>query len=165
MKIKNKAQQEIVGFVLIVVLVVIGLMIYLTISVRTSPESDNSLEVANALDAMMKQTTECAVVYVPNYDDVEDLFKSAAQGDRCSNLGITAFDYLNKTLLPEVLSDMMASESSITGYEFQFYERESSQGLIRIIEGNCSVGQIKSAKRTLASGSNRLDIVLKACFI
>lgn len=161
----KKAQQEIVGFVLIVVLVVVGLMVYLTISLRTTPENDNSLEVANALDALMKQTTDCAIVYVPDYDDMQDLFKSAYQEERCSNLGVTAFDYLNETILPKVLSDMMASESSITGYELRFYERESSQGLIRIIEGNCSTGQIKSAKRTLAAGSNRLDIVLKVCYI
>jgi hypothetical protein len=56
----NKAQQEIVGFVLIVVLVMIGLMIFLVISLRTSPESGESLEVSNMLNAIMKSTTKCA---------------------------------------------------------------------------------------------------------
>jgi len=73
---RKVGQQEIVGFVLIVVLVVVGLMVFLIISLRDSPVDDDSVVVVNILDAVMKHTTECAVVYEPDYDNFEDLFKS-----------------------------------------------------------------------------------------
>ncbi|MCK4997022.1 hypothetical protein KAS08_01845 [Candidatus Pacearchaeota archaeon] len=160
----KKAQQEIVGFVLIVVVVMVGLMIYLTMSLRSSPENEGSLEVANALDALMKQTTECAVVYVPNYDTFEDLFKSAYKGESCTNLNKPAREYLEEASR-EVLTDMMASESSVMAYELQFAEKNSEgaiQGLLMFTEGNCT-GNVNSAMRTLSSGSERLLITLKTC--
>jgi hypothetical protein len=161
----KKAQQEIVGFVLIVVVVVTGLMIYLTISLRTSPENEASLEAANALDAIMKQTTECAVIYVPDYDDFEDLFESACRNYRCKNLNTKAMDYLNDSL-KDVLDDMMATEGSVLGYELQLYNRDDPEDnfcKLQILEGNCSRGRINSAKRTINVDSDRVDIVLKTC--
>jgi len=160
---KNKAQQEMVGFVLIVVLVVVGLMVYLTISLRSSPENDKSLEVASMLDAIMKQTTGCAIVYVPDYDNFEYLFESAHRGDRCINLNKPAIDYLNETLR-DVLSSMVESEASVVGYELQFFEEEG-EGILHIEQGNCTRGTIKSAMRSLVSGSQDIVIVLKTCSI
>jgi len=157
----KKAQQEIVGFVLIVTLVVVGLMVYLAISLRSGPENEGSLEVENALDAIMKQTTECAIVYVPDYDNFEDLFKSAYDEDTCSNLGKSAKNYLNESMR-EVLSDIFATEASVKAYELQFYEKESGEGYLRIVEGSCS-GTINSAQRIIAAGSNRLIARLKTC--
>ena len=66
---RKKGQQEIVGFVLIVVLVVVGMMVFLIISTRTSDDEVKSVEVGNMLDAIMKHTSECAVVYEPDYDN------------------------------------------------------------------------------------------------
>ena len=71
-----RGQQEMVGFILIVVLVVIGLMVFLILSVRNSPEPVNSLAVENMLASIMKHTTECAIVFEPQFDSFEDLFKS-----------------------------------------------------------------------------------------
>ena len=162
---KNKlAQQEIVGFVLIVVLVVVALMIYLTITLRTTEKNEGSLEVTNMLDAIMKQTTNCAIVYVPDYDNFEDLFKSSYNNERCRNLNILAEDYLEEKI-KEVLSEIVKSEASVTGYELRFYVREENRGLLQIEEGNCTSSTKKSAKRTLASGSERLDITLQLCYI
>jgi len=165
----KKAQQEIVGFVLIVVVVMVGLMIYLTISLRNSPENEDNVEVANILDALMKQITECAIVYEPDYDNFEDLFKSSYKGDTCSNLNIPAIEYLESSLT-EVLKDIMATESSIMSYELNFRERDSdgysspAEGFPRIIENkdNCT-GTINSAMRTLSVSSMRLDVTLKTC--
>ena len=56
----KRGQQEIVGFVLIVVLVVVGLMVFLIMSLRDSPEAVESLEVENMLDALMKLQKQVA---------------------------------------------------------------------------------------------------------
>ena len=160
----KKGQQEIVGFVLIVVLVVVGLMVFLLISVRDSPEQEKSVEVGNMLDSLMKHTTECAIVYEPDYDDFEDLFKSCHQGDRCTNLGVDACDYLNESLRA-VLEGMFATESSrVTAYQLDFFVKDDNgeEGLLRIFEGNCT-GAVSSAQRNIVSYSDDLIIQMKVC--
>ena len=96
----KKAHQEMVGFVLIVVLVVVGLLIFLTISVRNKDSVETESKIAgNLLDALMKHTTNCAIVFEPKYDTFEDLFKSCYQGKKCSNLQErNACDVLNESL-------------------------------------------------------------------
>lgn len=159
----SKGQQEIVGFVLIVVLVVVGLMVFLVISLRDSPESESSIEVGNILDAVMKHTTECAIVYEPNYDNFEDLFKSCHQGDQCSNLNKSACNYLNESLRA-VVGDLMASEANVGFYEIRFFvkDEEGQTGLLEISEGNCT-GSMNSAQRSIVSDSDSLIIRMKIC--
>jgi ABC-type branched-subunit amino acid transport system substrate-binding protein len=167
MKFDKKAQQEIVGFVLIVVLVVIGLMVYLVFSLK-SDENDNSVEVENILNALMKHTTDCAIVYEPDYDDFEELFKSAHKGKTCSNIDESALDYLNETLR-EVLDDIFMTEATVTGYEIQFYESgedgEGDVGILQFSEGECTTGTISSAQKNLVSSSKDIVIRLKICTV
>jgi|TARA_B100001964_G_scaffold215449_1_gene253800 hypothetical protein len=160
----KKGQQEMVGFVLIVVLVVVGLMVFLIISLRDTPENEGSLEVVDALDALMKHTTECAVVYVPAYDDFEALFKSCHDGDQCSNLDRSACDYLNESLT-DVVGAMVASEGgAVSYYQVDFIVKDDvgEEGLLRIFEGNCT-GGVNAAQRSFVSGSESLVIRMKTC--
>ena len=164
MKSENKkGQQEMVGFVLIVVLVIIGLMVFLIISVRNSPEPADSLAVENMLASIMKHTTECAIVFEPQFDNFEDLFKSCYKGDDCTNLGISACDYLNESLR-DVVEALMDSEATVEAYQLDFFVRddEGQQGLLRIIEGNCT-GSSSAAQRSIISGSESLVIRIKTC--
>ena len=135
---KKFGQQEMVGFVLIVVLVIVGLMVFLVISVRDSPEDEGSLEVENILNAIMKHTTDCAVVYEPDYDDFEDLFKSCYKEDDCDNFDKSACDYLNESL-QDVISSMVLSDASISGWSAEFSERDGA-GILRWEEGDCVSG-------------------------
>ena len=80
MKMKNrlikKAQHEIVGFVLIVLIVSIIGVIFLSITLgNPKPERQNSVEVSNLLEASMYQTTSCAINYIPQYRNIQDLIK------------------------------------------------------------------------------------------
>lgn len=160
---KNKGQQEMVGFILIVVLVMIGMMVFLVISLRNSPENEESLEVGNILNAIMKHTTECAIVYEPDYDNFEDLFKSCHQGDVCNNLNESACDYLNESL-QVVISDLMKSEASVSAYQLDFFVKDSEGqlGLLQISDGNCT-GNVNSAQRNVVSNSDSLIIRMKMC--
>ncbi len=164
MKIENKnAQQEMVGFVLIVVLVIVGLMVFLIISVRNSPEPSNSLAIENMLASIMKHTTECAIVFEPQFDSFEDLFKSCYEEDECSNLGLSACEYLNESL-KDVLEALVDSEATIESYQLDFFVKddEGQQGILRIIEGNCT-GPSRVAQRIIVSGSESLVIRIKTC--
>ncbi len=158
---KSKSgQQEIVGFVLIVVLVMVGLMVFLIISVRDSGEGSDSVGVSNMLDVVMSMTTDCAVVYEPDYDDFEALFKSCFKGDGCSNLDGSACEYLNESF-GDVVSAMVASDALIGGWSAEFFVRDG-EGVLRWEGGNCSSG-ISGAQRSIVSGGESLVVRLRIC--
>jgi len=166
MKPRKKAQQEIMGFVLIVVLVVIALLVFLVISLRSSASEEKSIEVDNLLSALMKTTTECAIIFEPQYDTFEDLFKSCYKNDNCQNLdNKPACDYLQEKL-NEQLEKLTKSEATINAYELDFFEKtESGEEIIipKIISGNCTSQKILSAQKYLISDSNNLVVRMKVC--
>ena len=161
MSFGKRGQQEIVGFVLIVVLVMVGLMIFLIISVRNSGDEEGaSVGVSNMLDVVMRTTSECAIVYEPDYDDFEDLFKSCFKGKDCNNLDRPACEYLNESL-EDVISSMFLSDASVEGWEIDFFERDGS-GILRWSGGNCSrVGS--GAQRSIISGGTSLIVRMRIC--
>ena len=165
-KIRSKrAQQEMVGFVLIVVLVMIALMVFLVISVTSEPEtSTNNKEADNLLSAVLSHTTECAIVFEPDYDDFEDLIKSCYASKTCSNLGKPACEYL-KTSLTVVMSDSMATLSDINYYKLSVLEEdlEGTEGLLLLEEGNCTGSSTFGASKLLAYSSGKLYVTLELC--
>ena len=157
----NKGQQEIVGFVLIVVLVMVGLMVFLIISVRDSGSVDsNSVGVSNMLDVIMRTTSDCAVVYEPDYDNFEELFKSCFKEDSCSNLGETACEYLNESF-EEIVSSMVASDALVGAWNAEFFVRDGD-GILKWEEGKCS-GAFSGAQRSIVSGGTSLVVRLRIC--
>ena len=160
---QKRGQEEMVGFVLIVVLVVIGLMVFLIWSVKDSGEIAESMQVENMLDVLMRSTTSCAPVYEPNYDDFEDLFEDCYKDKQCKNLNRSACDYLNESL-KKVLSDVFASEATISAYSLTFSVKddEGTRGLMVFSEGNCS-GSLSGAQRKIDVGAEDLIIRLNIC--
>lgn len=162
---KIKAQQEMVGFVLIVVLVVVVLMVFLVISLRQDKEPIDSLEVSNILNSLMKYTTSCAIVFEPQYDNVEMLFKSCYENDQCSNLNKNSCDYLNETL-NSAMESILSTEATISAYQIDFLTRDEQgeEGILRILNGNCT-GEVYSSQRDLTHNKQHLIIRLKICKI
>ena len=142
-KIYKKAQQEMVGFVLIVVLVVVGIMVFLVVSLRNPGEEQNSVETSAVLESLMKSTSDCAIVFEPQYSNFEELFMNCYDDKRCENLNEMACDYLNKTLA-SMIPDIMKSEN-LNGYEFSFIS--AGENKININEGNCAGGKISAQKK------------------
>ena len=155
-------QQEMVGFVLIVVLVVVGMMVFLVISLGGDDETVKSVEVDNALGVIMKQTSECVVSSRP--DNFGDLFESYYEDERCRNLNRSVRDYMNETL-PVVIEDMMASEVTIAAYEIYLFDRDEL-GDLRIWDysggGNCT-GRVSEAQRLVGSGNEDLFVRMRIC--
>jgi len=145
-KITNKsAQQEMVGFILIVVLVVVALMVFLVISVRQTGDEKQSVEVENMLNVLMDYTTDCAIVFEPDYDTIEDLVKSCYNNNRCTNLDKTSCDYLGETL-QDLMEDLMKTESVVNAYQIDvlYRDEELEEELLKIEKGNCS-GEVEGA--------------------
>jgi len=96
-KIK-KAQQEIIGFVLIIVIVSVIGVIFLSLSIgRGEPSKQTSIEISNLLEASMYYTTDCAVGFMPQYKDGQALVKACWDDDKCLDER-TACEALNETL-------------------------------------------------------------------
>jgi|TARA_B100002003_G_C13892819_1_gene435305 hypothetical protein len=163
MKIK-KGQQEMVGFVLIVVLVVVALMVFLILSFKSTPEKSDSLEVENLISSIMKMTTECAIVFEPDYDDYEDLFKSCYNNKDCKNLGIGSCEYLNSSL-KDLMDNLMEGENVISYYEMDFSIRDDIglEGILRVDGGNCTGKIASSSQKSIKSRTDNLIIRLKLC--
>ncbi|MBT7484311.1 hypothetical protein HN680_06060 [Candidatus Peregrinibacteria bacterium] len=167
MRIRDKCgQQEIVGFVLIVVLVMVGMMVFLVISLGNNGEPLDSVEVSTNLDVLMRTTTECAITYEPDYDDFEDLFKSCYKEKSCSNLDRDACDYLNESLW-DVMNGMMVSEAGIKDWSVDFLERDEDGevGILRVEDWMNCTGKVNSAQRAIISGGDRLIVRMKVCMI
>ena len=165
---KKRAQQEIVGFVLIVALVMVALMVFLVISLRTQPTERESIEVENLLNSIMKKTTGCAISFEPQYDDFEDLFKSCYNEDTCNNIqenGMNLFscEYLQESL-NETIRELLTTEATTNSFQLDFLNREDEEEerIFRISEGNCT-GQVSSAQKTLLSDSDKLIIRMRIC--
>src|SRR3989344_5093535 len=160
LKYNKSGQQGMVGFVLIIAVVVVALMIFLVISIKKGPTETSSLEVDNLLGSVMKYTTKCAVNFEPQYDDVEDLFKSCYKGDQCKNLGKDSCIYLKESL-DEILRGVM--DPTVESYRLEFYSKEVEGNRDILSFGECKGGKVNSALRVLVLGSNSLGVRLKLC--
>ncbi len=164
----KRAQQEMVGFVLIVVIVIVALFVFLIISIgqKDIMEADEGVQnlADNMLSAIMKTTTECAPVYEPDYDTIKDLFKSAFLNKRCNNLGAMADDYLNETIV-SILEAAYSTEATLTAYELDYSVKdEVGQELrLRVSGGSCEGVLYGSHPVILKSGQESLVITLKIC--
>jgi hypothetical protein len=167
-RIPKRAQQEMVGFVLIVVIVIIALFVFLVINAGQKDilEADEGAQnlADNMLSSIMKTTTGCAPVYEPDYDSVKDLFKSAFLNKRCNNLGVMADDYLNETI-HDILSVAYSTEATLTAYELDYSVKdEVGQELrLRVSGGVCEGVLYGSHPVVLKSGSDSLVVTLRIC--
>ena len=75
-KVKNKkAQEEMVGFSLIIIIVAIIILVLFSVSLRSKGNIQESYETDNFMQAFLQYTTECSVSYSSNYLDVRRLIR------------------------------------------------------------------------------------------
>jgi len=167
-RIKGKyAQEEMVGFVLIVVIVMIGLLVFLVISLRKSPEQSlQSKEIENLLSSLLKHTTECAIVYEPDYDDIRDLIKSCYQNKKCTNLNRNACGYLNETL-NNIMPVLYETHGDVNAYKLEIVHQDSAGGkdnLLVFDYGNCT-GKTIWAQEKISVDEGNINVKLMFCYV
>ena len=84
---KKKAQQEIIGFVIIIVIVAVVGVIFLGISLRRGMRDDSSVqdaEIANFLSTSAKYTTDC-VLKEGFYAELEDITDACYNSKICTD--------------------------------------------------------------------------------
>ena|SRR3989344_3205322 len=90
----KKAQEEIVGFVAIVLIVSVIMIVFLGIFLRKDKSGPGNIEVSQFLDALMETTTSCSNNDGFTYKRYSELVELCYEGGDCS--GEEACDVLNK---------------------------------------------------------------------
>ena len=121
----NHAQNEIVGFVLIIIIVSVIGMVFLSFMIgRGEPITQGSVQISNLLASSVYYTSDCAVNYVPNYKDGQDLIKSCWNNEICLDDRM-ACEALNSTM-KKIIGDSLDVSSDISNkaYELIIYYKD-----------------------------------------
>ena len=162
-KMNKKAQHEIVGFILIVVIVVVIGLFLLVFYLRQEPVEYKSLNVQNFLKSSMLYTTECIVSIEPL--DMQELMKNCRSNRKCLNNKM-ACDVLNKTLSELVHESwLVSSDKPVKAYFLKVYyeEDEEKEEILDLREGNCT-GNKAGAEHFLHHGSGNIVASMEICY-
>jgi hypothetical protein len=145
----NRAQHEILGFVLIIIIVSIIGLVFLSFMIgRGEPITQESVKISNLISASMYYTSDCAINYIPNYKNGQELIKECFknsgnsclnQKDICESLNITMIKMIEESL-------DVAPDKPNKAYELIIYYRaggvniqdEQILNLNQGAYGNCS---------------------------
>jgi hypothetical protein len=161
----NKAQHEIVGFILIVIIVVIIGLFLLVSYLRDEPVKYQSLNAQNFLQSSMQYTTSCSLSIEPL--DIQDLIKSCYKNDQCSDDKM-ACEVLNETLSELVHESWLVSaDRPENAYFLTIYYEEGenafSEEILYLEEGNCT-GTKTSAEHLLHYNKGNIVIIMELCY-
>lgn len=167
-KMKNKkAQEEIVGFVLIVIIVSIVLVIFLGISLRQDKEiSRESRDTYQFLESTMQYTTDCALSYEPAYSKLSELIIECREGLSTCTSNKTPCNVAEETLKNIIESSFpIQEEADIKGYEFKaiYSTNTTEEEIIFINKGNCTIS-IRGAEFLLPAFPGTISNSLKLCY-
>jgi hypothetical protein len=160
---ERKAQHEIVGFILIVVIVVVVGLFMLVFYLRQEPIRYESLEVQNFLQSSMLYTTECSISTEPM--DLQELIKTCHKGGVCSNNKVACF-VLNETISELVhQSWRIGSERPMKAYLIDiYYEEGIKETILRVSDGNCS-GSKSGAEYLIHQYPGDIIASMEICYI
>ncbi len=138
----KKAQEEIVGFVLIVVIVSVILIIFLGIMLSNKPQSAEykSKDIEQFLESLMQFTSDCAINYEPAYSKLNELIQQCYSGlSKCTS-GKNPCDMAKETITNAIeLSFKIEKDSINKGYEFISVINSSlDKPIIEIKKGDCT---------------------------
>lgn len=119
--LNQKAQQEIMGFIIIILIIVIIGVVFLGIYLKPQYNiSTKDAEINNLLISISKYTTDCYKDSEPNYRTIEDLVIDCYQYRKCAST--SSCEVLNRTY-SEMLSKIWIAgdNSAVKFYEIKAY--------------------------------------------
>ena len=161
----KKGQQEIVGFVLIVVLVVIGLMFSLIYSFSDKDEiKEDDISLGNLMSSILDYTTDCSVD--GEKQTVLDLLTNCESGKGCDNDERTSCELLQEEL-ELIIAATYQTESSVDGVTFDYYIDKDGlilgiQSFEKISVGNCTTSYLKSFEQPIG-GVDDAYVLISVC--
>lgn len=167
----RRGQEEIAGFVAIVVIVSIIGLIFLGLIPGDSGETKESKDERKFLESSMEFTSDCTYSE-PNYLSIKDLLKSCFDNSAksCVN-GRTTCETLNFTLIEMIDSTYpIGPDFKRKGliYSAVYYEnssfREEEVEILTLTKGNCSTQIYLGADYSFAAYPGTITASLKICY-
>lgn len=140
----KRGQEEIVGFVVVVVLVAIVALVMLSFSLRTPQETYDSARLARFIGAVNEFSSNCTIT--SDYARIGELYGACYQGlrcadetDSCATLNSTLREIMNVSL-------RVGEDRPLKGYSVRVSYRENrnaskEENIIVLGAGNCTTGQ------------------------
>lgn len=170
MRINNRAQEEAVGFVAIIVIVAIAMVFFIGLTLRDDePTGTKSIEINQFLESADRYTTDCQISLSDKYADLGEL------GIECyRNAYFTCFDgrlvceVYNETIKNLINSSFAIGEGYVVkGYEFNlsYMSQNNQHSVYNQRVGDCS-NNYKSEELMKSDGPGKGTFVsaLKLCF-
>lgn len=157
---RKKAQEEMVGFALIIIVVAVILLIFLGFALRKQQkEIVESYEVESFIQAFLQYTTDCRDNL--EYLSIQKLIFDCYGGEMCLD-GRSACDALNSTL-KEILEESWKVEGDrpVKGYELKIASDEEE--ILLITKGNLT-GNSKGAMQEFSRSGNLIEIFFTAYY-
>ena len=143
---KRKGQEEIVGFVLIVVIITIIFVIFLGIKLRNPEPTQRESEIIyQFLESAMKQTTECVLNTNGRRVSLDELIKECQSTNTLCENGENSCDAAKETMTNMLNNTWKVGENYPTkGYEatviysYNSTSQTQNEEVFAILVGNCS---------------------------
>ncbi len=163
----KKGQEEIVGFIIIIIIMSVVALVFLGFALRSSDEAvGDSFQARSLLESMLEFTTDCAVGYIPAYGRISELIRECNENSasKCVD-GRIICEALNQSL-KEMLGKSIAfgEDRPVKGYKFEAkYELgENSDEVISLSSGIC-LGAVSGAEYPIPSDSGSIITRLEFC--
>lgn len=79
----NKAQSEMIGFVIIVIIISVLILIFISNSMKSNDEELEDKSVQTFIQSFLQHTTICAKDYYPNYRSLSEVIAYCAEERSC----------------------------------------------------------------------------------
>ncbi len=158
-KKNRKAQEEMMGFALIIIIVAVILLVFIGFSLRgATKETVESYEVESFIQAFLQYTTDCR----DNTNDVltirelilecNDLEKCSDERDTCVVLNSALSGIINE-------SWKIGNDRPLKGYGLNISSQE--RNLLTISQGDHSTGNSKGASQDFVKGGEKIFIIFE----
>ena len=172
-QINKRGQNEIVGFVAIVLVVAVAGLILFSLMIGKGNVQEDSAEISDFISASMYKTTDCAISFVPQYKNIEELIKECYKNPSGKCLDERKIcDVLNLEFKNIIERDLEIGNEKINkGYKMNLVYKDSEisqEEIISSVEGgnfeNCRVKIGSSNPIAVGSfSSGIIDVELEVC--
>ena len=168
--VERKGQEEIVGFVLIVVLLVIVAVIFLGIKLRNSEPTQRESEIISQfLESTMEQTTSCKTSETGNFLAIDSLIRECHSSNSLCVSGLTSCDIV-KTTFEDMLNAtwQVGPNYPYKGYSISGVYNQNSSGtsqrenIFNATNGNCG-NSIIGSSYWIPEFPGSIIVTLKLC--
>lgn len=151
----KKAQEEMVGFAMIVVIVAVIILVFLSLMFMGNNERElESYEINSFLDAMLEYTTECEDNYGSEIS-MRDLIKKCKNNENCAN-NADSCQVLNDTIDEMLEASWQTGEDRpVKGYTINI--TSDSESIYSKKQGNTTM-DIRTGFQDISSAEIVLDV-------